>query len=188
MNKKLILFSLSIVLLLGSTGVLCIKYLNTGNETAKNDNILEVKTANVQAIYDEIPSLDKLKNDSDIIVEIVGTNRQEKVDYKGIPAVVTLVKVNEVIKGKIDSTELKIFQDSRVDIAPKDGEVLLMFLKKGIDNPDCYLPIGGGQGIYKILTDDTSKADVLRPQSLVNNNILNELKGKYKDVKLNLKE
>lgn len=62
-----------------------------------------------------------------------------------------------------------------------------MFLKKGTDNKDCYIPVGGGQGIYKIIENKKTNNRTLEAQSLYNENILNDLKGNYDDLRKSLK-
>lgn len=40
----------------------------------------------------------------------------------------------------------------------KNNERLLMFLRKGIDNPDCYVPVGTSmKGIYRISENKTNR-------------------------------
>jgi len=136
---------------------------------------------------EEIAGLAELKSDSDIIVEVLVTDKSKERDYKGLKAIITTLKVNHVIKGDKDIKEINILQLDWETI-PKNGEKLLLFLTKGIDNPDCYIPIGAGQGIYKIVKSNSNDKMVIEPHSLVNNKILKDLSGDYEEVKKKLAE
>ncbi|MCR6514476.1 hypothetical protein M4I33_06235 [Clostridium sp. LY3-2] len=188
MNKKKIIsiFVLGAVVIFG--GVL---FKIKSNEFIKDSNTigreLSIKNDKAHASYEEIPSLTVLKSESDLIVEIIGTDTIENRDYKDVPVKVSTVKVSEVIKGDIKENEIKILQDADLDITPKKDEKLLMFLKKGTDNKDCYIPVGGGQGIYKIIENKKTNNRTLEAQSLYNENILNDLKGNYDDLRKSLK-
>lgn len=199
MSKKKILFVLAVVFI--ASGLI---YKNKSSQDIVNNPTVEAESLTVenktsQALYDEVSSLDQLKTDADIIVEAIGTDIVEERDYKGINVKVSIIKVSEVIKGDIKETELKILQDAETDTIPKKNERLLMFLKKGIDNKDCYIPVGGGQGIYRVVENKQSEQNnvrlastnssnfILEPQSLQNDKILKDLKGDYEQVKKMLK-
>lgn len=160
----------------------------------KVENKIENKVLKDGSIT-KIQDLGQLKKDSNIIVEVIGTNENRVIDYKGVSCIITKVRVTDVIKGDKELKELNIIQVENVDVPPVDGEKLLMFLGKGKDNEGCYFPVGAGQGIYKISTETntqpTKKAltidEKIEPQSIVNDSILNDLKGNYKDIKEKLK-
>ncbi|WP_027632033.1 hypothetical protein [Clostridium hydrogeniformans] len=189
MNKKIAL-SLFFALIL-SCSVGFIIYKNTKISSPPNTD--EIEKSSVHASIVKIKSLKELKDSSEVIAEIEVTDKQEKRDYKGIQVDIITVKVNEVIKGDIDSKELKILQDSNTDTIIKNGEKLLIFLKKGVDNPDCYVPVGGGQGLYIIENSNNYKSinaiqnTILKPHSIENKDILKDLKGNYEDIKQKLK-
>lgn len=199
MSKKKILFVLAVVFI--TSGLI---YKNKSSQDIVNNPTVEAGTLNVenktsQALYDEVSSLDQLKTDANIIVEAIGTDIVEERDYKGINVKVSIIKVSEVIKGDIKETELKILQDAETDTIPKKNERLLMFLKKGIDNKDCYIPVGGDQGIYRVVENKQSEQNnvrlastnssnfILEARSLQNDKILKDLKGDYEQVKKMLK-
>ncbi|WP_040210387.1 hypothetical protein [Clostridium polynesiense] len=182
MNKKIFL-SIAVIGLLISCLIGFSIYNNPNNDTKK--------TATKASIL-KIKNLQELKNSSDLIAEITVTDKQEKRDYKEIQVDVITVKINEIIKGKTDLKELKILQDSSADTIIQNGQNLLIFLKKGIDNPDCYVPVGGGQGIYIIENTNSNlkssnSITTLKPQSLENKEILKDLTGNYNDIKQTLK-
>jgi|GEM_PF-6335346 len=182
MHKKTIL-ALSITLvLLGSIGFVIYENPKILTQSA----LVKTKSTKSRASYVKISGLPQLKNDSEIIVEATVTNKQETRDYKGVPVSITSVEVKDVLKGTTDSKELKILQDAQADVTLKAGQTLLMFLKKGVDNPDCYVSIGGGQGIYQISKNKKNNELELSPQSLVNENIIKDLKGNYSDIKAKL--
>lgn len=149
-----------------------------------------------------IKNLTELKNAAKVIAEVEGTNKIEKINYKGLSCIVSTVRVKEIIKGDKSLKEIKVLQVENLDIPPQNGQRLLMFLSKEADefghedNPDCYGVVGAGQGIY-ILEDAgtgnnsiTSSDDniTLKPQAIENKDILKELKnGSYKDIKNKLK-
>ena len=193
MNKKNIVI-IGIIACLGGG----IFYLNNSNKTENKTNQLEssVQSNGIKVDITPIENLNALKAKSDLIIECEGTSIQEKRDYKGIPSIITTVKVKEVFKGDKDIKEVKVIQMENVDVQPKDGEKLVMFLMKGdgIDNPDCYGVVGAGQGIYIIDNDKSKKSTLnsessttLKPQAIKNENILKELSGEYKDLKTKLK-
>ncbi|WP_294188677.1 hypothetical protein [uncultured Clostridium sp.] len=74
-----------------------------------------------------------------------------------------------------------------------------MFLRKGIDNPDCYVPVGTSmQGIYRISENKTNRQSyslndstttILEPydSSFTNKNIMNDLSINYKNFKSKFK-
>lgn len=178
MNKK-IAFSVIVILLFLGGFMLYKNHGLLGRSTEVKESL-----PRGQAIYEKIPDLNQLKEDSDIIVEVNVTNDKKMRDYKGVSAAITTVKIKEVIKGNLDTDKLNILQDTNADVTITSGQRLLMFLRKGIDNPDCYIPVGGGQGIYEINNDELK----LSPQSIENENILKDLKGNYSDVKSKLKK
>ncbi len=159
----------------------------------------------ISASYDAISGLDELKGKSDIIVEAESTGKYEFVDYKGVKMRKTTIKVLDVVKGDNKSKELKILQSENVEgEEPLDkGEKVLIFLRKGIDFTDSYVPVGGSQGIYKIEQHNTTTQSLteskivsdnkgnnvnknLQPHSLVNKKILKDLSGNYDDIKKKL--
>ncbi|MPQ44865.1 hypothetical protein [Clostridium tarantellae] len=188
MNKKKIIA----IFVLGAIVISGVLFFNIkSNDSIKNNNTigdqLSIKNDKAHASYEEIPSLSVLKSNSDIIVEIIGTDIIENRDYKNVSVKISTVKILETIKGNIKENEIKILQDADLDITPKKDEKLLMFLKKGIDNKDCYIPVGGGQGIYKIIENKKTNNRTLEAQSLYNENILKDLKGNYDDLKKSFK-
>ncbi|WP_027631472.1 hypothetical protein [Clostridium hydrogeniformans] len=196
--KKKIIFSVTVVSLCG-----ILAFLVYGNRNEKkevnNPTSICIENNGVKADLPYIENLKSLKDESDLIILCEGTNVQEKRDYKGIPSIVTTVKIKEVFKGTKDLKEVKVIQHAKLDVQPKSGEILIMFLMKGngIDNPDCYGVVGAGQGIYVLEVQDninsknTSSSNYeeayIKPQAIKNDNILKELNGKYKDIKNKLK-
>jgi len=178
------------VLLLGLGTVLLFRNLQCFEPSLETES-----QANNNSSVKRISGLPELKNESDTIVEIVGTDKYKVIDYKGAQSIITTVKVLSVIKGDKNLKEAKIIQ-LYGEMTPKNGEKLLMFLRKGIDNPDCYVPIGSGQGIYKIVqskTKDNSSNNslnnmILEPQSMVNDDILKDLTGDFETIKKKLSE
>ncbi|AAO36033.1 hypothetical protein K144313037_13150 [Clostridium tetani] len=160
------------------------------------------------ASYMEIDGLKELKAKSDIIVEVEGTDKFELIDYKGIKMRKTTVKILDVMKGNPTLKEITVVQTEGLESEepPMKNEKLLMFLRKGIDITDSYVPIGGNQGIYKIITKKTKKNSmtpkklphlnapkddaikIVTPTSLINNKILRDLNGNYDDIKKKLIE
>jgi hypothetical protein len=183
MNKKLVLSQSAASILICSIAFIVDKNYNVQNKLTQ----ATIKSPTAEANYIKIPNLSELKKQSELIVEVIVTDKKEIRDYKGIPITITIANVKEVLRGNTDSKELKILQDSKADVNIKNGENLLMFLKKGVDNPDCYIPVGSGQGIYKIVKGLAKDGLELTPQSLVNEDILKDLKGNYSDIKSNLK-
>lgn len=58
--------------------------------------------------------------------------------------------------------ELNILQVNDVDKQIQEDEILVMFLKKGIDNTDCYVPVGTTcQGIYEFSYSPNSNSKTL---------------------------
>ncbi len=171
-------------IILGLVTILSVHYLKApGTNTPQ--------TVNRWASAVKISGLSELKKKSDTIVEVIGSDKTLEIDYKGTTSFVTTVEVADIIKGDKNLKEIKLIQMSD-DVTPKNGEKLLMFLRKGVDNPDCYVPVGSGQGIYKVVKSNSKKStsdeQVIEPQSLVNEDILKDLKGNYKDVKSKLVE
>lgn len=183
MKKKLISGILLVSLVMSVVG--CNKAL----DSASKNNETKPK---IVASYEQISGLKELKDRADTIVEAEGTDNYELVDYKGIKMRKTVIKVIDVIKGDKQLKELKFLQSEGVkgEEPIAKGEKVLMFLKKGVDNPDSYITFGGTQGIYKIV-ESTSKSNSvtkhLEPHSMVNNKILKELNDNYYDLKEKLR-
>lgn len=141
----------------------------------------------------KINGLDELKSNSSTIVQVVGTSNNRKIDYKDIDCMVTKVIVEDVIKGDKNLKEIEILQVAGVDVAPRDGEHLLMFLRDGEDNKGLFVPVGAGQGIYRInITSSENPLNTLdngylEPQSIENKYILKDLTGSYASIKNKLK-
>lgn len=187
-NKKGILAVSIFILALGT--VFIRQNLKTSNSNIKTD----VKP-NISFSGKIISGLPELKSKADTIVEIIGTDNSKVFDYKGVSSTITTVTVTNVLKGDKKLNEINIIQLTG-EITPENGQKLLLFLRKGIDNPDCYVPIGAGQGIYKIVQskskvnslDSNLSNMVIEPQSIVNDDILKDLSGNYEDVKKKLSE
>lgn len=188
---------LSVVLAL--TGIITTNTIMSTQPNKSNEPIKSRPKAS--ASYIEINGLKELKKKSDIIVEVEGTNEFELIDYKGITMRKTTLKVLDVIKGDPNLKEIKVAQTEGIESEepPMKNEKLLMFLKKGVDITDSYVPIGGNQGIYRIITKKTKKnsltprnivsddsTKIIRPTSLINNKILKDLNGNYTDIKNDL--
>lgn len=151
-----------------------------------------------------INNLTELKDKSKVIAEVEGTDQLKKIDYKGLPCIISTVKVKEIFKGDKSLKKIKILQVEDIDLPPKKGQKLLVFLCKDTDayghedNPDCYGVVGAGQGIY-ILEDGTDNVEagshnnisnniIIKPQSIENKDILKELRsGNYEYIKNKLK-
>ena len=187
MNKKIILSAATLSLL--CVGGLFI-YENR-NEVKANNNPTSICVENngVKGDLPYIENLQSIKDQSDLIILCEGTDIKEERDYIGIPSVVTTVKVKEVLKGSNDLKEVKVIQHKDLDVQPKNGEMLIMFLMKGNgkDNPDCYGVVGAGQGIYILdeQSNQNSKSGLnsselnyeeasIKSQAITNNNILKE--------------
>jgi len=144
------------------------------------------------ASYTKINGLDELKQLSSTIVEIVGTGKYKIVDYKGIPMRVSTLKVTEVLKGNNQLTEISIMQTEglETETPPAKGEKLLLFLRDSREPEgqfkSCYVPLGGGQGMYKIKVKDNKKH--LEVHCMKNDVILKDLSGDYDEVKLKIKD
>lgn len=68
--------------------------------------------------------LAEIKNTAKVIVEVEGTDKQEKRNYKGMPCIVSTVKVNQVFKGNKSLIEIKILQVENLDVPPENGQKL----------------------------------------------------------------
>ncbi|MBC8059074.1 MAG: hypothetical protein H7Y18_00205 [Clostridiaceae bacterium] len=187
MRKKLIVLTSVIIIGLGIG--LVKQNFNATTANSKSQTITNTEFTTLK-----LTGLSDLKNRTETIVKIIGTDKYKTIDYKGAPFIITTVKIVDVIKGDKKLNEINIIQHDG-DVTPKNGETLLMFLRKGVDNPDCYIPIGLGQGIYKVVPAksntkssvdsliSTSDSMILEPQSIVNDDILKDLNGSYKDVR-----
>jgi len=201
MNKKKIIISILIITCICIGSATFYQNKSTAKQLQVNQNKIESIeiTGKGEAKITLIKDLTEIKSKSDLIVEVEGTDKQEKRDYKGVLSIVTTLKVKEVFKGDKSLKEVKIIQIESINTMPENGQKLVMFLKRGIDNPDCYAVIGNGQGIYKIentgnkTTNSISKdgntvqSAILKPQAIENKNILKELSGNYEDVKNKLR-
>lgn len=160
--------------------------------------------AKMSASYKYISGLEELKNSADTIIEAEGTDQYELIDYKGVTHRKTIVKVLDVIKGDKQLKEIKFLQTEGLegDEPPVKGEKMLMFLRKGVDNPDSYVTFGGTQGIYKIVESNNTIQSIdgsstnknnkvnkqIKAHSMINDKILKDLNGNYDDVKKKLSE
>ena len=190
--KKKVIVILSVFLL--ALGIVSLKQnFNTKTDTSKLQSTSTTKVSSIK-----LSGLSELKSKSEIIVEIIGTDKCKTIDYKGATSRVTTVKVTDVIKGDKKLNEINIIQMDG-EVRPENGQKLVMFLRKGVDNPDCYVPIGSTQGIYKIVpakfntsskvnsANSTTGNMILEPVSVGNDDILKDLSGNYADIKNKLK-
>lgn len=189
--------------ILALTGIIVTGIAISSLSTSKAETYKIVKSKpKASASYIEIDGLKELKEKSDTIVEVEGTDEFELIDYKGVKMRKTTVKVSDVMKGDSNLKEIRVVQTEGLEseAPPMKNEKLLMFLKRGVDITDSYVPIGGNQGIYRIVTKNTKKNNltprsltpnddsikIIRPTSLINNKILKDLNGNYNDIKHNL--
>lgn len=142
-----------------------------------------------QACYPEkFASLDVLKNKADIIVKAQGTSKYKLKDYGGIEMRISTLTVLEVIKGDKALKEINLIQTEGLDTEkpPVNGEILLLFLNKCSDLKDTYMPMGGSQGTYDIVSTSKTTSDEnteIKPNSMVNEDVLKDLNGSYSDIK-----
>ena len=192
MKKNLISSILIVCFIIG-----CINARTITNKVKDFVNKNIIPTHKMTASYEFISGLDELVKSADTIVEAEGTNKYELIDYKGITMRKTTVKVLDVIKGDKQLKELKFLQTEGIkeEKPPVKGEKLLMFLRKGIDNPDSYVTFGGSQGIYNIVPSNSIKAGTdkndnankhIEPSLMVNKKILQDLSGSYDEIKKKL--
>lgn len=189
---KKIIISIAIItgIAIGSIA-LYTHYSNVNNINAQHKAITQVNGS----IY-KFKDLTELKSKSDTIVEVAGTGQYKNMDYKGVPAIISTVTVNQVFKGDKSLKEIKILQVANLDVPPQKGQRLLMFLRKDQENlPDHpYAVVGAGQGIYIITgtinnnnklsnTSSNSGNVTLQPQAITNDNILKDLRGNYDYIK-----
>jgi hypothetical protein len=187
MNKKKIIIGILTITCICVGSITFYLSKSTTKQLQANQNKIEsIETTSKGGAHAKIflfKDLTEIKSESDLIVEVEGTDKQEKRDYKGAPSIVTTLKVKEVFKGDKSLKEVKIIQIESINTVPENGQRLVMFLRRGVDNLDCYGVVGGGQGIYKI----ENKGATLKPQAIENKNIIKELSGNYEDVKDKLK-
>ena len=171
--KKVILFMAAAIIIIAVLfGIYEYKkYVRDSNESIKT-----VTNGTITKIKD----LSELKSKSDLIAEVTGTDKYKIIDYKGMKARISTVKVNEVFKGSIESGEINIIQIEDLDVMVENNQKLLLFLRKDRENmkENPYAVVGTGQGIYII--DQHGK---IKPQSINNENIMKELSGSYDKVK-----
>lgn len=178
MKRKLIVIGLlSLSILLGISLI----YTVNKNTIAKSNSKLKF-----EASYKKINGLDELKKQATIIAEVEGTESYKLMDYSGITARISTVNVIDIVKGDKSLKQINIIQTEGLDTEkpPVKGEKLLIFLRKSQDIKDTYIPLGGSQGTYNMVT--ASDNIQLKPNSMVNNDILRDLNGKYSDVKKKL--
>lgn len=144
------------------------------------------------ASYKKIHGLAELKKQADIIAEVQGTEHYRFYDYAGIKMRITTVNVIDIIKGDKTLKELDIIQTEGLDTEkpPTNGEHLLIFLRKSSDINNTYIPLGGSQGTYDIVKSSKNGTDdyQLKPNSMVNDEIIKDLNGKYSDIKKKITE
>jgi len=185
MKNKKIVVNISIILGICICLVCTVLYINNFNKVS-NESSFSDPTKILADIY-QFKDLNEIKSNSDLIAEVEGTNIQETREYKGTDAIITTVKVKEVFKGDKSIKNVKVIQMKDYDVPPKKGEKLVVFLSKGIDNPDCYSVRGAGQGIYRIINSKSNK-EVIKSQSMANKSILKELGEDYENAKKKLSE
>jgi hypothetical protein len=195
MKIKLIILGL-----ICSSLLLGFNLFNNLNKPSKPQNKAK-PTMEASYPYD-ITSLDQLKNMADIIVKVQGTSKYKLKDYGGITFRISTLTVIDVIKGDKALKEINLIQTEGLDTEkpPVNGENLLMFLKKTPNIKDVYMPINGSEGTYDIVTTtpnnlNTSKSKAsnnqptsdenteIKPNSVVNENVLKDLKGSYSEIK-----
>jgi len=185
MKKKTLIIG---IIFLGIVFSASLIYINQNKSITKLD-----------ASYQKISGLEELKQRSDIIAEVQGTENYKFIDYSGIKLRITTVKVIEIIKGDKSLKEINIAQTEGLDTEkpPQNSENLLIFLRKSPDINDTYIPLGGSQGTYDIVERNSGKSISsvdsknnstieLKPNSIVNENIIKDLKENYSDIKKNL--
>ena len=99
-------------------------------------------------------------NESELIITAQVKNEQSELTYSDVDFVKTKVKINEVLKGNINESEITILQTiSKQDPTLKKGSTVLLFLFKysGPVTVNAYVCRGLYQGHY-ILDGDLIKS------------------------------
>lgn len=130
---------------------------NSINNASSSTN--NSQTEDITITKTKLNSFDELKNQSDLIIEVTGTNKFEEMKTNYIAYELCTVNINEVIKGSYTSNDIKVLLDIDVDPLLKSEEKYLLFLRKvTTTTSEYYTPLGYGQGIYKILTDSSNSS------------------------------
>lgn len=191
MKKKLILGTLLFVAII--TSISWSKFKNSGKVTSNPKNMYTQQNKPSPSIP-KIKNLSELKKHSDVIAEVtVNDIKEEKYDNK-LPIIISEVTVTNSIKGAEKGQVLKIIQYKNLEKVISNGENLLMFLRKGQNNPDSYVPIGTTvQGIYEIIKDESTNKSMFTGKfkdtikqyddTIINEELLKEVSENYINLK-----
>lgn len=128
---------------------------NTNNQTTDDSFALEEANSS----HTRMTSFADLKSQSDLIVEVTGTDKYEEKKSDYIAFNLCTVNVKEAIKGTVSTSNLQVLLDIDIDPLPEANNTYLMFLKKETSGSNTYyIPVGYGQGIYK-LTNGSSTSN-----------------------------
>ncbi|MDT8719712.1 hypothetical protein IAI10_24055 [Clostridium sp. 19966] len=149
-----------------------------------NNQSIGASAKKVNKSVKSINGLSELKNTATTILEATPTGETETRDYNGLPAIISKLTVINVFKGKKDLKNIKILQIQEFDKKVEQNHKLLLFLREGIDNPDCYVVIGDtSQGIYEIISNGSENTVKAFDEANSNNSILKDLSGNYENLK-----